>query len=102
MPATTMWKILDPSAAPESEAQKRELAIAPRLRDLKGKTLGYLSNMWPSVRPTFQRFDELARQRQHTAGAIVKEHANAASAAPPEQFQELISKADAVVVGLAN
>ena len=102
MPARTMWKILDPTAPPDVETRKRELAVAPRLRELEGKTLGFLSNMWPSVRPTFQRFDELARHRHRTAGAILKEHANAASAAPPDQFQELQSKADAVVVGLAN
>lgn len=102
MSAQTTWKIMDPTAPIESDTLKREIAIAPRLREVDGKTLGFLSNMWPSVRPTFENFIRTAKEHHHVANSVFKEHANAASAAPESQLQELATKADAVVVGLAN
>ncbi|MDO8532037.1 MAG: hypothetical protein Q7T26_07710 [Dehalococcoidia bacterium] len=102
MPEQRTWKILDPTAPIESDTLKREIPIAPRLREVDGKTVGFLSNMWPSVRPTFQRFIEVAKERHHVAHSVFKEHPNASSAAPQSQLQELATQADAVVVGLAN
>ncbi|MBI4307591.1 MAG: hypothetical protein HY684_02165 [Chloroflexi bacterium] len=99
--ATTLWNLVDPTAPPRPQ-KAAQRGLAPRLESLDGKTLGFLSNMWPSVRPTFARMREVAAQRYSLRGAMLKERAVTSSAAPPDIMGPLSTDCDAVIVALGN
>ncbi len=98
--ANTTWNLVNPTAP--ARTQKKQKSLPPPLEGLDGKTLGFLSNMWPSVRPTFARMREVAAQRYALRGAMLKERAVTSSAAPPDIMDPLADQCDAVIVALGN
>ena len=90
--------VLDPTA----RAQVTESPMALRLESLDGKTLGFLSNMWPSVRPTFARMQDVAARSYPLRGTVLKERAVTSSPAPPDIMGPLSADCDAVIVALGN
>lgn len=99
--ANTTWNLVNPTAPPRTQ-KKAQRSLPPPLEGLDGKTLGFLSNMWPSVRPTFARMREVAAQRYALRGAMLKERAVTSSAAPPDIMDPLADQCDAVIVALGN
>ena len=97
-----MWRVLDPSGDVLPDRAIHQQKLAPPLQDLSGKSLGFLSNMWPSVGPIFQRFQANAGRRYTLAGVVSKERALTSAPAPKEMIDDLATRADAVVVGLGN
>ncbi|MDO8531535.1 MAG: hypothetical protein Q7T26_05110 [Dehalococcoidia bacterium] len=95
------WNLVNPTAPPRAE-QKAQKSLPPPLEGLDGKTLGFLSNMWPSVRPTFARMRQVATRRFALRSTMLKERAVTSSAAPKNIMDPLANQCDAVIVALGN
>ena len=96
--AHAVWHVLDPSGDMLPDRAIPQHKLAPPVQSLNGKTLGFLSNMWPSVGPIFRRLQEIAGQRYQLAGAVTKERALTSAPAPKAMLDELATRTDAVIV----
>lgn len=96
-----MLRVLEP-VSPPRQAKAVTKPLAPRVGDLNGKVLGFLSNMWPSVPYTFERFQALARERYKVPGVVYQERALTSAPAPAEMINELATKSDLVFVALGH
>ncbi len=64
--------------------------------------IGFVDNGWWSLGKVLTRFEDLFQTQAHTSKIIWKKKPDASNSAPKEVFDELSSRADAVVVGLGN
>ena len=87
---------------PTAEPKVVEKTVAPRVSDLNHKVLGFLDNGWWSFGIVLRRFEELASARYKLAGVVKKKNPVASSGALAEVINELTTKCDVVVNGLAN
>lgn len=89
--------VLNPTAPP------RELrrAMAARLSDLRGQTIGFLWNTKPNGDILFARLEELLRHKYEIA-AVHRRKATSSIPAPESVVNELASAAQAAVVGLGD
>lgn len=91
-------RIYDPEAKPKV-IQSR---AAPALSDLKGRTIGVIDNGFHSFGTAIPRLEKLLQERQQVASFIVTRKPWLTRPLSPEAFQSLVSRADAVIVGLGN
>lgn len=89
--------VLNPTAPP------RELrrAMAARLPDLRGQTIGFLWNTKPNGDILFARIEDLLHHKYEIA-AIHRLKATSSIPAPDSVVNELSSAAQAAVVGLGD
>ena len=90
-------KILDPTYDTKETAE----GTLPTLGELKGKTIAFLSNGWPSLTTVFDTFDTFLRTQYQVTDTFIR-HIPLSDPAPDELFDEVASKCDAAVVGLGN
>ncbi len=70
--------------------------------DLSGKTVGFVSNeIWQCLSTIWDRLSEVLQSR-YGVSKTFKTPVPVASAASPEVLDEVATKSDAVIVGLAN
>ncbi|MBI2870038.1 MAG: hypothetical protein HYX96_09465 [Chloroflexi bacterium] len=89
--------ILDPTA----EAGVKAAAVSPFLETLKGKRIALVSNEgWPCMPVMWQRLTRQLMER-FGAGEVVKIPVPMQQAAPPQVINDILSRADAAIAGLA-
>ena len=90
--------VLDPTAPPREIHQ----AMAPRLADLGGCTVGFLWNSKSNGDTLFARLEELLRQKYEIAGTLHLSKPTASIPATEQVLDELAASTHAVVVGLGD
>jgi hypothetical protein len=90
-------KILNPAAAPRDS----EGGSAPIVPDLRGRTVGILSNHWKSMDRMAERMAQQLKDRYHAAA--VRLYDIPINGAMSETVrQQALDECDAAIVGLAN
>jgi len=75
--------------------------FVPAVGDLKGKTIGFLTNGWASYNAMGARIEEVFRDRYGIKE--MRTYSIPTSCAPPEGLLERVAQeCDAAVVGMAN
>lgn len=95
---TATIRIYDPEAEPQVAQQK---TVAPPSA-LTGKTVGFIDNGWRSFGVAVPRLQELLRERHGAAQFILYKKPWLTRPLAEDMFQDLVTRADAVVVGLGN
>ncbi len=90
-------KVFDPT----SEAASAVEIAQPAARQLKGKTVAFVDNGWPSLGVVFARLEKHLREEHHIAGVNVYK-IPISGPAPDALFEEAASKCQAAVVALGN
>ena len=90
--------VLNPTAPP----REVRYAMAERLSDIRGKSVGFLWNHKPNGDVLFGRLEELLRQKYEIAGASYGQKPTASIPASEEVLDQLVASVDAVVVGLGD
>ena len=90
--------VLNPTAPP----REVRYAMAERLSDIRGKSVGFLWNNKPNGDVLFGRLEEFLRQKYEIAGASYSQKPTASIPASEEVLEQLVASADAVVVGLGD
>lgn len=89
--------ILDPTARP----QAAPAAAAKGVDTLRGKSVAILNNRWKSMDLVAERFDEVLR-REHGVREVLQRVIPATGPAPAAVLEEVGSRAEVAIVGLAN
>ena len=92
-----MLTILNPVAAPRDA----EAAGAPVAPDLRGRTVGILTNHWKSMDRMAERMALRLKERYHVA-AVPLYDIPINGAMSDEVRKKALGECDAVIVGLAN
>ena len=95
---TTEVLVVDPAA--EDDVQKA--ALAPRLKTLEGARVGLIDNSKHMAEETLREIESLLRSRYGVSGFAHYRKSNASVPTPPEVLQDLTSKCDAFVHGVAD
>ena len=95
---TATIRIYDPEA--ESEVAQQQTVAPPS--DLRGKTVGYIDNGWRSFGVAVPRLEELLREVHGAAQFIRYKKPWLTRPLAKDIFQDLVARADVVVVGLGN
>ena len=75
--------------------------FVPAVGDLKGKTIGFLTNGWGSYNKMGERIEEVFRDRDGIKE--MRTYSIPTSCAPPEGLLERVAtECDAAIVGMAN
>ncbi|MBI2863013.1 MAG: hypothetical protein HYX94_00420 [Chloroflexi bacterium] len=96
--------VRDPRAKPEV----RDLRLAPRPADLKGLTVGLVTNSWASFDLILQHYEKLLKERCGVGDVIYlgKETeirlAKGSRPIPRPRLEELAAKCSVAVVGLGH
>ena len=90
-------RVLDPT----SEATPQALKPAPRLRSLKGQTVGLISNGKEGTAGFFAHLDRLLRERYQVANVILRTKANY-SAPAEESIIDEVRNWDLAIAGLGD
>lgn len=92
-------RILSPRA--DAKAQRRRIALAPRLGDLKGKVVGIIDNHRPNADVAAATLATILKS--YGVRDVLVEHKDGPSyGMPPDQVTRLLQNADAIVYGLAS
>jgi len=75
--------------------------LAPRLESLAGRTLGFINNGWISLDITYDELRTLLTTR-YEVREVIEKGKERSSPTPPEDFEDLLRRAQAVVIGLGN
>ncbi len=90
--------VLDPSGFVEQET----LSLAPRIGDLKGKTVGLLDDGLPHADALLDRIGELLQER-YGVGKVVKiRKPNLSLPSPAAMLEKLKAEVDFAVVGVGG
>lgn len=89
--------ILDPTAKPHAGPA----AAARGVETLHGKVVAILNNRWKSMDLVAARFDEVLR-RDHGVREVLQRVIPATGPAPETVLEEVASRAEVAIVGLAN
>ena len=90
--------VLNPTAPPRDV----RCAMAERLSDIRGKTVGFLWNNKPNGDVLFGRLEELLRQKYEISGASYGRKPTASIPASDEVLDQLVASVDAAIVGLGD
>jgi len=90
--------VLDPSGYVDVEA----VGLAPRVRDLAGKTAGLLDDGLPLADVLLDRIGELLREQHGVAKVVRRQKPNLSSPAPASLLDGLKAEVDFVVVGVGG
>ena len=93
-------KIYDPTGF-SAKNQNREHDVALVLGSLAGKTLGILSNLWPSYETMVVQFRQQL-VNEHRVSRVNYYEIPRTRAASDELLQRVASECDAAIVGLGN
>ena len=96
--ATRTIVVLDPSAPPRDIRR----AMASRLPDLGGRSVGFLWNSKPNGDTLFARLEDLLREKYEIAGTLHRRKPHASIPAEEQVYDDLAASADAVVLGLGD
>ncbi|MEK7214905.1 MAG: hypothetical protein AAB289_04855 [Chloroflexota bacterium] len=88
--------ILDPLG----EVAVTDHPLAPRLRDLRGKTLGIIDNGMPGSNDILSTLADMMRETEGIKEVIVRIKPNVSRPAPPEIVNELVARCDFVICGV--
>jgi len=88
--------ILDPTG----EVEQRVFVRPPRLGSLAGRTIGLLSDGIHTSTPFLERLGELLLVKHQVKRVILRVKPNLSLPAPKGMLDELVTEADAVVVGV--
>mgnify|MGYP003700614855 CR=1 FL=1 len=91
------YRVLDPTSETEAEAA----ALAPRLADLAGKTVGFISNGKEGTRGFFRHLDEMLRTELGVAAVVHRVKSNYSAPADAAIMAEAAGW-DAAVTGLGD
>lgn len=91
------FRVLDPT----SEVEAAAMALAPRLGDLSGKTVGIISNGKEGTRGFFRHLDELLRSELGVADVVHRTKSNYSAPADAEIMAEAADW-DAAVTGIGD
>ena len=86
---------------PTPESASKGQPLAPRVSSLRGKTIGFINNEWWSLGLTLDVFEEMLYEKHEIAGIVTK-MTKPGVPLNKEEFEDLVSKADAVITGLGN
>ncbi|MFC1993710.1 hypothetical protein ACFLVI_00425 [Chloroflexota bacterium] len=90
-------KILDPTY----EVKETVEATRPVLDELKGKTIAFLSNGWPSLPAVFDTLEKSLRTEHGIAITLMRD-IPLSEPAPDALLDEVVRGCDAAVVALGN
>lgn len=90
--------VLDPSGHVDVES----VGLAPRVRDLEGKTAGLLDDGLPLADALLDRVGELLREQHGVAKVLRWQKPNLSTPAPAGMLAELKAQVDFVVVGVGG
>ena len=90
--------VLNPTAPP----REVRYAMAERLSDIRGKSVGFLWNSKPNGDVLFGRLEELLHQKYEITGTSYGRKPTASIPASEEVLDQLVTSVDAVVVGLGD
>ena len=93
----TQMSILSPAA----EAWRPMQDDVPHITDLKGATVAILNNRWTSMSIISEQIGIILKE-QYGVSEVFEKLIPLASAAPKETFDEVESRAQLAIVGLAN
>ena len=93
--ATATILVYDPTAP----ASRDRRPNAPPLRDLGGRTVGFIDNAKPNFNYLVDDLAALLRSRHGVAAVIKRCKRGPAMPAPDEFFEELASQCDLVITG---
>ena len=91
-------EILDPMGF----GRQATKSLAPRLTDLRGKTVGLLDIGFPNGNLFLDRLEELLKERYGVAEVIRRAKPSPARPAKQEVREELVSRCDAVIEALSS
>ena len=91
-------KYLDPTGV---IARKSSATAITAVHDLSGKTVGILSNLWPSFEKMIGRFRDQLTEKHHVA-RIIRYEIPRNPAEPDALLDKIAAECDAAIVGLAN
>ena len=87
---------------PHAESGAPKHTLAPRLDTIAGKTIGLINNAWRSVDITYKVFHQILCEKYEVAEVIEKRKPSASTPMPQDAFDELATRADAVIVSLGT
>ena len=87
--------------SPAAEQWRPLEATVPRMGDLRGATVAILNNRWTSMNIISEQI-AIVLKEQYGVAEVFERFIPLSSAAPQETFDEVHSRADLAVVGLAN
>ena len=90
--------VVDPAA--EDDVQKS--ALAPRLSTLEGAHVGLIDNAKHMAEETLREVEALLKERYGVKEVSYYRKRNASVPTPPDVLQDLTSKCDALVHGVAD
>ncbi|MDE3100629.1 MAG: hypothetical protein KGJ98_00175 [Chloroflexota bacterium] len=91
------WVLLDPTLAPP-----RSTTLTPRLNTLAGKTIGVIWNGRPPGDVLFNKMFDVLRTKYAIKDVVFRAKPYLGNVAPPEIFDELLKRCDAVVTGVGD
>ncbi len=91
------WELLDPTLE-----LPRSTTLSPRLTTLAGKTIGVIWNGRPPGDVLFDKMFDVLRAKYAIKDVVFRPKPYLGNVAPPEIFDELLSKCDAVVTGVGD
>ena len=86
---------------PAAESWRPIEAVVPRMASLQGATVAILTNQWTSMNIISEQIAVVLKE-QYGVAEVFEKIIPLASAAPQETFDEVDSRAQLAVVGLAN
>src|ERR1041385_8055059 len=92
--------MIDPTAGPAKRA--RATVLATRKPDLKGSTVGLLTNVKRNAEQFLDEVGVLLRQEHGTAGVVRRKKLSITDPVPPDILADLVATCDVVVVGVGD
>ena len=86
---------------PIAESTAEGLPLAPRVDDLRGKTVGFIHNRWKCLDVIYEVFEDLLHERHGVADVVTKSK-RASSPLDDADMEDLVQNCDVVVTGLGN
>ena len=87
---------------PTGRVARMDLAIAPRVDDLNGKTLGLIDNGKPNFGIFLSRVEELLSQKFRFADVIHAKKALTGMPLDKDKMEKLVADCDVVVSGMCD
>jgi hypothetical protein len=91
-------RVLDPTGVPRQVSENS----APRLRDLRGRTVGFVWNNKPNGDLLFEHLARMLREKYEVRMADWVKKPRASVGAQPQEVEALARQVDAVVVGIGD
>lgn len=91
-------RVLDPTSEPVIRAAE----MAPRILDLRGKTVGLLENTKSNARALLEEVGGLLRERFGVENVVVARKPTFGRVAPDEVLDALASECQVVITGLGD